>query len=159
MLQVIDSFRSTGLNGAAGSHFVGLDNYREAFKDDLVWNSLWHSVQFTLYVVPCIVVVALLMALIAHHTVHFKWLWRLCFFAPFLLPSAVIGNLWWWMFQPTNGMVNHVLGLTTPWLGQKSIAMLAVVDGHPVVDARASTSCSTWPGCRGSRQRSTRPRR
>ncbi|MFD8130918.1 carbohydrate ABC transporter permease [Streptomyces mirabilis] len=120
------SFTDANISGDH-TNFVGLDNYREAFKDDLVWNSLWHSVQFTLYVVPCIVVVALLMALIAHHTVHFKWLWRLCFFAPFLLPSAVIGNLWWWLFQPTNGMVNHVLGLTTPWLTQKSTALLAVV--------------------------------
>ncbi|MDX3384025.1 carbohydrate ABC transporter permease [Streptomyces niveiscabiei] len=107
--------------------FVGLANYREALGDSLVWSSLWHSVEFTLYVVPAIVVVALLMALIAHHAAHFKWVWRLCFFAPFLLPSAVIGNLWWWLFQPTNGMVNHVLGLDTPWLTQKSTAMLAVV--------------------------------
>jgi multiple sugar transport system permease protein len=113
----------------SGDHtdFVGLANYREALSDDLVWSSLWHSAKFTLWVVPMIVVVALLMALIAHHTVHFKWLWRLCFFAPFLLPSAVVGNLWWWLFQPTNGMVNHVLGLQTPWLAQKSTAMLAVV--------------------------------
>ncbi|MEU0431333.1 sugar ABC transporter permease [Streptomyces sp. NPDC006290] len=113
----------------SGDHtrFIGLDNYREAFQDHLVWNSLWHSVQFTLYVVPCIVVVALLMALITHHITHLKWLWRLCFFAPFLLPSAVVGNLWWWLFQPTNGMVNHVLGIDTPWLTQKSTAMIAVV--------------------------------
>ncbi|MEV0483432.1 sugar ABC transporter permease [Streptomyces sp. NPDC050508] len=113
----------------SGDHttFVGLANYREALSDDLVWSSLWHSAKFTLWVVPMIVVAALLMALIAHHTVHFKWLWRLCFFAPFLLPSAVVGNLWWWLFQPTNGMVNHVLGLQTPWLAQKSTAMLAVV--------------------------------
>jgi multiple sugar transport system permease protein len=113
----------------SGDHtgFVGLDNYREALRDDRVWQSLGHSVQFTLYVVPMIVVVALLMALIAHHTVHFKWLWRLCFFAPFLLPSAVVGNLWRWLFQPTNGMVNHVLGLDTPWLTQKSTALLSIV--------------------------------
>ncbi|GAA2732508.1 sugar ABC transporter permease [Streptomyces nogalater] len=113
----------------SGDHtgFVGLANYREALRDPLVWDSLWHSTQFTLCVVPLIVLVALLMALVAHHTVHLKWLWRLCFFAPFLLPSAVVGNLWWWLFQPTNGMVNHVLGLDTPWLTQKSTAMLAVV--------------------------------
>ncbi|MFH9676474.1 carbohydrate ABC transporter permease [Streptomyces sp. NPDC017405] len=113
----------------SGDHtgFVGLANYREALRDPLVWDSLWHSAQFTLWVVPLIVVAALLMALIAHHTVHFTWLWRLCFFAPFLLPSAVVGNLWYWLFQPTNGMVNHVLGLDTPWLTQKSTALLAVV--------------------------------
>ncbi|MEU6200428.1 sugar ABC transporter permease [Streptomyces sp. NPDC047061] len=113
----------------SGDHtsFIGLDNYHEALQDDLVWQSLWHSVKFTLWVVPLIVVMALLMALIAHHTVHFKWLWRFCFFAPFLLPSAVVANLWWWLFQPVNGLVNHTLGLDTPWLTQKSTALLASV--------------------------------
>ncbi|MEW2292683.1 sugar ABC transporter permease [Streptomyces sp. NPDC006743] len=120
------SFTDANISGDH-TRFVGLANYREALHDPLVWDALWHSVRFTLEVVPCIVVVALLMALIAHHVTHLKWLWRLCFFAPFLLPSAVVGNLWKWLLQPTNGMINHLLGLSTPWLTQKSTALLAVV--------------------------------
>ncbi|MEV8564563.1 sugar ABC transporter permease [Streptomyces sp. NPDC051322] len=120
------SFTDANISGV-GAHFVGLDNYREALDDPLVWSSLGHSAYFTLLVVPCIVVLAFLLAMLAHHIERAKWLWRLCFFAPFLLPSAVVGNLWWWLFQPATGMVNHVLGLQTPWLTQKSTAMLAIV--------------------------------
>ncbi|MFK4068152.1 carbohydrate ABC transporter permease [Streptomyces sp. NPDC029674] len=110
-----------------GARFVGLDNYTEALQDPLVWDSLGHSAYFTLLVVPCIVLVALLLALLAHHIEHAKWLWRLCFFAPFLLPSTVVGNMWRWMFNPDTGLLDHVFGMETAWLTQKDTAMTAVV--------------------------------
>lgn len=120
------SFTDANVSGV-GTGFVGWDNYREAFHDPLVWDSLGHSAYFTLLVVPCITVLAFLMAMLAHHIERAKWLWRLCFFAPFLLPSTVAGNLWQWLFNPGTGMVNYVLGTDTPWLTDKSTAMLAVV--------------------------------
>ncbi|MFF0361046.1 carbohydrate ABC transporter permease [Streptomyces fungicidicus] len=110
-----------------GARFVGLDNYREALDDPLVWDSLGHSAWFTLLVVPCITVLAFLLAMLAHHIERGKWLWRLCFFLPFLLPSTVAANLWQWLFNPGTGMINHVFGLDTPWLTDKSYAMLAIV--------------------------------
>ncbi|MEU6004400.1 MULTISPECIES: carbohydrate ABC transporter permease [unclassified Streptomyces] len=120
------SFTDANISGT-GERFVGLDNYREALDSPLLWDSLGHSAYFTLLVVPCIVVLAFLLAMLAHHIERAKWLWRLCFFAPFLLPSTVAGNLWQWLFNPGTGMINHVFGLDTPWLTQKSTALLAVV--------------------------------
>ena len=120
------SFTDANISGDA-TRFVGLGNYREALKDPLMWDALGHSAYFTLLVVPCITVLALLLALLAHHIERGKWLWRLCFFLPFLLPSTVAANLWQWLFNPGTGMVNHVFGLGTPWLTDKAYAMLAVV--------------------------------
>ncbi|MFC9290416.1 carbohydrate ABC transporter permease [Streptomyces sp. NPDC057052] len=120
------SFTDANISGE-GTGFVGLDNYREALDDPLVWDSLGHSAWFTLLVVPCITLLAFLLAMLAHHIDRAKWLWRLCFFAPFLLPSTVAANLWQWLFNPGTGMVDHVLGTDTPWLTDKSYAMLAVV--------------------------------
>ncbi|WP_413757078.1 carbohydrate ABC transporter permease [Streptomyces sp. MMBL 11-3] len=120
------SFTDANISGDA-THFIGLDNYREAFDDPLVWESLGHSAYFTLLVVPCITVLAFLLAMLAHHIERVTWLWRLCFFAPFLLPSTVAANLWQWLFNPGTGMVNHVFGIETAWLNDKSYAMLAVV--------------------------------
>ncbi|MEU7324568.1 sugar ABC transporter permease [Streptomyces griseoviridis] len=110
-----------------GERFIGLDNYREALDDPLMWDALGHSAYFTLLVVPCIAVLAFLLAMLAHHIERGQWLWRLCFFVPFLLPSTVAGNLWQWLFNPGTGMVNHVFGLDTPWLTDASYAMLALV--------------------------------
>ena len=120
------SFTDANISGDATS-FIGLDNYREALDDPLVWDSLGHSAYFTLLVVPCITVLAFLLAMLAHHIERGKWLWRLCFFAPFLLPSTVAANLWQWLFNPGTGMINHVLGIETAWLTDTSYAMLAVV--------------------------------
>ncbi|MEE1802732.1 sugar ABC transporter permease [Streptomyces sp. JV176] len=108
-------------------NFIGLDNYREALHDSMMWDSLGRSAYFTLLVVPCITVLAFLLAMLAHHIERAKWLWRLCFFMPFLLPSTVAGNLWQWLFNPGTGMINHVFGLDTPWLTDQAYAMLAVV--------------------------------
>ncbi|MBT3161560.1 sugar ABC transporter permease [Streptomyces sp. Vc74B-19] len=120
------SFTDANISGDRAA-FVGLDNYREALVDPLMWETLGHSAYFTLLVVPCITVLAFLLAMLAHHIERGKWLWRLCFFLPFLLPSTVAANLWQWLFNPGTGMVNHVLGLETPWLTDTSYAMLAVV--------------------------------
>ncbi|MET9550293.1 sugar ABC transporter permease [Streptomyces sp. NPDC006627] len=120
------SFTDANISGT-GERFVGIDNYREALDTPLMWESLGHSAYFTLLVVPCIVVLAFLLAMLAHHIERAKWLWRLCFFTPFLLPSTVAANLWQWLFNPGTGMINHVFGLDTPWLTDKSTAMLAVV--------------------------------
>ncbi|MFF9284584.1 carbohydrate ABC transporter permease [Streptomyces griseosporeus] len=110
-----------------GASFIGLDNYREALNDRMMWDSLGHSAYFTLLVVPCITVLAFLLAMLAHHIERGKWIWRLCFFAPFLLPSTVAANMWQWLFTQGIGLFNDTLGLDTPWLTDKSYAMLAVV--------------------------------
>ncbi|MBC2867880.1 carbohydrate ABC transporter permease [Streptomyces mexicanus] len=120
------SFTDANISGDH-TRFIGLDNYREALHDPLMWDALGHSAWFTLLVVPCITVLAFLLAMLAHHIERGKWLWRLCFFAPFLLPSTVAGNLWQWLFNPGTGMVNYVFGIDTPWLTDKRYAMLAVV--------------------------------
>jgi len=109
------------------THFVGLGNYREALGDSAMWDALGHSAYFTLLVVPCITVLAFLLAMLAHNIERGRWLWRLCFFAPFLLPSTVAANLFQWLFTQGIGMFNHVLGTDTPWLTDKSYAMLAIV--------------------------------
>ncbi|MFE1023417.1 carbohydrate ABC transporter permease [Streptomyces sp. NPDC058818] len=120
------SFTDANISGD-GANFIGLDNYSEALQDPLMWDALGHSAYFTLLVVPCITVLAFLLAMLAHHIERGKWLWRLCFFMPFLLPSTVAANLWQWLFNPGTGMINHVFGLETPWLTDKSYALLAVV--------------------------------
>jgi multiple sugar transport system permease protein len=109
------------------SNFIGLDNYAEALDDPKVWSSLQHTFTFTAMVVPVIVVLAFFLALLAHHIERAKWLWRLAFFAPFLLPAPIIAQLWKWLFQPEFGMVNHALGTRITWLVDEKYAMSAAV--------------------------------
>ncbi|MEV0096974.1 sugar ABC transporter permease [Streptomyces sp. NPDC050738] len=120
------SFTDANITGA-GASFIGFDNYREALHDQAMWDALGHSAYFTLLVVPCITLLAFLLAMLAHHIERGKWLWRLCFFAPFLLPSTVAGNIWQWLFTQGIGLFNETFGIDTPWLTDKAYAMLAIV--------------------------------
>ncbi|GAA2388478.1 sugar ABC transporter permease [Streptomyces glaucosporus] len=116
-----------------GGDFVGLDNYAEALRDPAVWSSLWHTVWFTLLSTAPLVLTGLVMALLAHHLRVLQWLWRLSWFAPFLLPSGVVGLLWLWMIYPSDfGLADLLLksaGLNPGigWLTDTRYAMLSIV--------------------------------
>ncbi|MFD8257555.1 carbohydrate ABC transporter permease [Streptomyces griseoluteus] len=110
--------------------FIGLDNFSEAFGDAEMWRSLWHTVMFTLISTVPLVVVALGMALLVHTGLPGQWVWRLAFFAPYLLPVGVVGLLWLWLYQPDLGVYNHLLGAAgldkIAWLSDESVALWAI---------------------------------
>lgn len=125
---------SFGSENVAGinSHFIGFGNYAEAFKDPAMWQSLWHTLEFTLMSTPPLVIVGLAMALLTHNLRFVRWLWRLTYFAPFVLPSTVVALIWIWMYQPGFGLLDQWaadLGISTPvgWLTDAGIAMPSIV--------------------------------
>ncbi|MFJ2950634.1 MULTISPECIES: carbohydrate ABC transporter permease [unclassified Streptomyces] len=111
--------------------FIGLDNYAEALGDAEMWRSMWHTVWFTVVSTVPLVAVALGMALLVYTGLPGQWVWRLAFFAPYLLPVGVIGLLWGWLYQPDLGLYNHLLqavGLDGyAWLSDESVALYAIV--------------------------------
>jgi multiple sugar transport system permease protein len=114
----------------AGSNngLVGFANYAEAFGDPRMWHSLWNTLVFTVLSTIPLVLLGLAFALLVHHLRFVQWLWRLSFFGPFLLPSAVISLLWLQMIYPPDyGLINGTLGTDITWLGSPSTAMWAMV--------------------------------
>ncbi|MFJ8790770.1 carbohydrate ABC transporter permease [Streptomyces sp. NPDC102462] len=111
--------------------FVGLDNFTEALRDADMWRSLGNTAWFTVLSTVPLVVVALGLALLVHTGLPGQWVWRLAFFAPYLLPVGVVSLLWIWLYQPDLGLINHLLetlGLgQLAWLSDESVAMWAVV--------------------------------
>ena len=110
--------------------FIGVGNFTEAFQDAEMWRALGHTVWFTVISTVPLVVVALGMALLVHTGLPGQWVWRLAFFAPYLLPVGVVGLLWLWLYQPDLGLYNHLLdalGLgQLSWLSDESVAMWAI---------------------------------
>ncbi|MFE5336663.1 carbohydrate ABC transporter permease [Isoptericola sp. NPDC056573] len=115
---------------ATGSSFIGFDNYVEAFSDPQVWTTLWHTVWFTVLSTVPLIVVALVMALLVHTGLPGQWVWRMSFFAPFLLTSAVVSSLASWLFQPEIGLLDvwlAKLGLgPVGWLTDENVAMFSI---------------------------------
>ncbi|NGN63964.1 sugar ABC transporter permease [Streptomyces sp. A7024] len=117
---------------ARGSTFTGLDNYTEALSDPDVWASLWNTVWFTVLSTIPLVLLGLLLALLANELKVVQWLWRLSWFAPFMLPSGVVCLLFLNMiYQPEFGLADQlfaVFGLHPDigWLTDERYAMLSI---------------------------------
>lgn len=119
------SFTEQSLMGNGG--WVGFDNYAEAFGDATMWSTLGNTVVFTLMSTIPLVLVALAMALLVYTGLPGQWVWRLAFFAPFMLPVAVVVQIWVWLYQPEIGFFNYWLdrlGLEkVGWLTDPNVAM------------------------------------
>ncbi|MBN6055523.1 sugar ABC transporter permease [Nonomuraea sp. RK-328] len=121
------SLSSVNIAGT-NDRFVGLANYAEAFGDPRMWRSLWNTVAFTVLSTIPLVLLGLGLALLVHNLRFVQWLWRLSFFGPFLLPSAVVSLLWLQMiYPPEYGLINGTLGTDVLWLGDPSTAMWSMV--------------------------------
>ncbi|WP_020124013.1 carbohydrate ABC transporter permease [Streptomyces canus] len=110
--------------------FVGFDNYAEAFGDADVWTSLGNTVVFTAISSIPLVLIALAMALLVHSGLAGQWVWRLAFFAPYLLPVTVVTSIWMWLYQPDLGLANQFLDTLgigpVGWLSDESVAKWAI---------------------------------
>ena len=114
-----------------GSSWAGLGNYGELLGDPDFWAAMWHTALFTLLSVPPLVLLPLAMALLVTRVRRLQWLFRLAFFAPFVLPVSVVVLVWNWMYQPGFGLINSYLTslgfAEVNWLGQPGVAMVSAV--------------------------------
>jgi multiple sugar transport system permease protein len=114
-----------------GADWAGLQNYRELLEDPNFWAAMWHTALFTLLSVPPLVLLAFGLALLVSRVSRVQWLFRLAFFAPYVLPVSVVVLIWNWLYQPGFGLINSYLvgiGLgEVNWLGQPGVAMVSAV--------------------------------
>ncbi|MFJ9552917.1 carbohydrate ABC transporter permease [Nocardiopsis sp. NPDC101807] len=124
------TFTDRSLAGGPTS-FVGLENWAESLTDPAMWESLWNTLVFTVLSVPLMVALALALALLTDHARKLGWFLRFGFFAPFVLPVAVMTLIWGWMYNPSLGLFNGMLdriGVQGPeWLFGEGTAMVSVV--------------------------------
>ncbi|NUR09148.1 MAG: sugar ABC transporter permease [Nocardioidaceae bacterium] len=123
---LLSLFDTSLVRGGLGS-FAGLGNYQEALASNDFWSSLWHTLWFTILTTPPLIVLAFVFALLADRVGRARWFFRLAFFAPFVIPSAVVALIWIWLYTPGLGLIEAGLGwfgITAPnWLGDPAWAM------------------------------------
>ena len=115
---------------ATRNAFVGLENYRAAFSDDLFRLSLVNTSYYVLLAVPSIMCGALVLALLADKAGRGSPVVKIIYFIPSITPGVVVSLLWLWILRD-DGALNQVLGLagiTGPnWLQDTRSAMPAIV--------------------------------
>ena len=117
--------------------FVGLQNYLDLITPGSTtfgpfWNSMEATGKFTLYSVPLLVVIPLLIALMLNREFRGRNFFRATFFAPYVLGVAVVGILWRFLLDPNIGLVNYYLGTlriadNIPWITALPWAWVSLV--------------------------------
>ena len=126
---IISLFNTATVKSGIGG-WVGTANYAAVLKSSDFWQSMWHSVLFTLLTVPPLILLALLFAILAARISRGRWFYRLAFFAPYVVPSSVVCLIFAFMYTPQTGLISKLfsgVGLSAPnFLGSTSGAWLAV---------------------------------
>jgi multiple sugar transport system permease protein len=101
---LVTSFFNTSTVKSGLGTFAGFGNYAEMFGRADFWDAMWHTVQFTIYTTPPLVVLAFVLSVLTNRIGRGQSFFRLAFFLPFMLPSATISLIWLFIFTPGNGL-------------------------------------------------------
>lgn len=93
--------------------WAGLENFRRLLADPLVPKSLWNTLFYTVFAVPLNLVAALFAALMLNVGVKGTNVYRALIYLPSQMPAVASSILWFFIFSPTYGLANGILG----WLG------------------------------------------
>lgn len=109
----------TNADGISRQDWVGIDNYRRLFDDDIFWTSFFNNVRWLVAYITIPIVAGLGLALLLNNDLAGTKLFKAGFFSPMVVSSVVIGIIWSWMYQPF-GLINELLsdiGLTDSPIG------------------------------------------
>ncbi len=111
--------------------FNGLNNYRQALRDDEFQTALFNTLAITIPHIILRLICALALAMALNSNIRFRSFYRILFFLPVLTMPVAIGTIWKWLYDPAFGPINGLLrrfGLPEPeWLSNPRTAIAAVV--------------------------------
>ncbi len=113
------------------ANWIGLENYREMFADELFWKSLRVSAIYSVISVPLQLIFGLLLAVLLNQKMRGIYLFRAIFYLPTVVSGVGVAMLWRWMFNPEYGVINTLLGkigIQGPgWLTSERWALPALI--------------------------------
>ncbi|MDQ0893557.1 carbohydrate ABC transporter permease [Agromyces ramosus] len=120
---------------SGSQEFIGAENYQRLVADPIFWSSLWNNVLYAVVSLAFQVFGAIVLAAIIESIRQDRWRrgLRAIYFVPSAISLTVAGLLFYFIYEPNLGMLNHALeavGLgawAQPWLGQESTAMISII--------------------------------
>ncbi len=99
-----------------GSNFVWFDNFEDLFADPSYLASFQTTIVFSLGVTALSMVAALVLAAMADRVIRGATGYKTLLIWPYAVAPAVAGILWWFMFNPSIGVLAYGLqGLGYDW--------------------------------------------
>ena len=112
--------------------FIGLDNFKQLFHDEMYWDSVWNTLIYAGGKLILTLPLSLLLAVILNRAIRGRQFLRAVYFMPTVISSAVMAVVFFIIFNSYNGILNkmlinlHLIDHPIDWLGQK-YAMLTVI--------------------------------
>ncbi len=115
--------------------FNGIDNFVKLFNSTRVQEALVVTIQYSVLVVPTVILVSLLSAILISRVKRRAGFYRWVVYLPSILPVAVSFLMFREMYRPNFGFINtglRNLGVADPphWLGEVQTALPAVGLSH-----------------------------
>ncbi len=118
-------------DGFFNSTFIGFDNYKRLFNDEIARGSTLNSLELMLYVAIFQVGIALLLAIMVNSIKRGAAFFRITFFFPIVISGAAIGLLFTLIYNYRNGLLNEILvnlGFERViWLTEKSALYMVAI--------------------------------
>lgn len=120
----------TDWDGLGSMNFVGFDNFKDVFSDELFYKAAFNTV-FYMIGIPIGIVLALLLALGLNRKIPGTTTFRVIYYIPVISSLAAISILWNWAYNGDYGLVNQFLalfGIDGPnWLMNKHSIKPAII--------------------------------
>lgn len=98
-------------NMIGAMQWVGLDNYISLLSSAETWQILGHTLLYLIGYLPLVFFGGLLIAVALNRKLKARGLLRAAYFVPVVTSWVAVALVWQWLLNPSNGLVNHVLGM------------------------------------------------
>ncbi|GAA4892879.1 carbohydrate ABC transporter permease [Streptomyces coeruleoprunus] len=113
----------------APTDYTGADNFLRLFQDPVFLGDLWRCLVLVVLSLAFQLPFALAMAVLLNQRLRGRAVYRMLFFAPYVLSEVVTGVLFTMIFAPGEGLADHVLdavgltGLGGGWFSDRSTVL------------------------------------
>lgn len=113
----------TRYSGIGKARFIGLDNYKRLFHDQLFWKSLQNTAIIFVLASVLLLVLSFLLALLLNNKLWFADTSKALVFSPAIIAPIIVGIIWVYILDPKIGVINNILrsigagSLAKQWIG------------------------------------------
>jgi len=112
LIMIYNSFLGLSYSKPGSGGFVGLDNYRQAFSDPDLLESVWMTFKFLLIALPIEFVIGLALAVLVTRHIRMRKFVVPILIIPMIISPTVVGLIWTLNLNPSFGLVGIFLRTT-----------------------------------------------
>lgn len=110
---------------------IGLENYKELFKDPDFYLALKNTIKYTVFTVPLIVIISMSIANLLNKNIKGVGVYRTLYFLPAVTMPAAVAMIWKWIYNGQYGLLNQVVmmfgGEPRAWIADNDTAMWCII--------------------------------